>query len=164
MIDLDDPDALRKEIRIILDNIKDRDSLLFCQWLIKRIVNDEPLPPIADLKNLHGAFVRVADGFRDKRKRIDPADLGLLYKHMVTGDIEIGRPLGMAVRFYREQKKLTRLQLCKRGRIPLEALLALERGQVKDMSLPRLVQLASGLGVDPGIFMEKVMEFEKQNG
>ena len=48
-------------------------------------------------------------------------------------------------------------------RFPLRAILQLERGQVKDMTLPRLQQLADGLGVELGEFMDKVAELEKSS-
>jgi hypothetical protein len=61
------------------------------------------------------------------------------------------------------QKKMTRVELSRRCRFPLRAILQLERGQVKDMTLPRLQQLADGLGVELGEFMDKVAEFEKSS-
>ena len=75
--------------------------------------------------------------------------------------MDIARPLGMAVKFYREERRPTRLQLSKKCRMPLRAITALERGQVKDLSIPRFEQLAKGLGVDPGELISKVMDFEK---
>jgi hypothetical protein len=159
--DSDNPEVLRQEIRAILDRVNDRGSLLYFHWLLDRIMQNEPLPPIEELKKLHGAFVRVAEAFRDKRKEINRADFELVVKYVSTGGVDIARPLGMAVKFYREERGLTRLQLSKRCRVPLRAIIALERGQVKDLSIPRFEQLAKGLGVDPGELISKVMDFEK---
>jgi transcriptional regulator with XRE-family HTH domain len=78
-------------------------------------------------------------------------------------DVEIARPLADATKFYRAKKKMTRVELSRRCRFPLRAVLQLERGQVKDMTLPRLQQLADGLGVELGEFMDKVAEFEKSS-
>jgi len=159
--DSDNPEVLRQEIRAILDRVNDRGSLLYFHWLLDRIIANEPLPPIKELKKLHGAFVRVAEGFRDKTKEINRADFELVVKYVSTGGVDIARPLGMAVKFYREERRLTRLQLSKRCRVPLRAIIALERGQVKDLSIPRFEQLAKGLGVHPGKLISKVMDFEK---
>lgn len=155
----DEAEALRQEIAAILDKVNDRGSLLYFQWLLTRIAKDEPLPSIDELKKLHPAFVRVAEGFRDKGKDIDRADLGLVVMHVGIGRVEIARPLGMAVKFYREQKNLTRLQLSKKCRMPVRSIVGLERGQVKDISIPRFEQLARSLGVDPGDLISKVTEF-----
>jgi transcriptional regulator with XRE-family HTH domain len=163
-IQTDEPEMLRREITAILDKVTDRGSLLYFHWLLKRIANNEPLPPIEELRRLHGAFVRVTKGFRERGRNIDRADMDLVVKYVGTGRVEIARPLGMAVKFYRRQRNLTRLELSKRCRMPVRAILALERGQVRDMSLPRLEQLGKGLGVDPGVFMSKVMEFERAMG
>jgi DNA-binding Xre family transcriptional regulator len=159
--DSDNPEVLRQEIRAILDRVNDRGSLLYFHWLLDRIIGNAPLPAIEELKKLHGAFVRVAEGFRDKTKEINHADFELVVKYVSTGGVNITRPLGMAVKFYREERRLTRLQLSKRCRVPLRAIIALERGQVKDLSIPRFEQLAKGLGVDPGDLISKVMDFEK---
>jgi DNA-binding Xre family transcriptional regulator len=160
----DNPEVLRQEINAILDKVNDRGSLLFFQWLLKRITKNEPLPPSEELRKLHGAFVRVAEGFSDRSKDIDRADLDLVVKDVGTGGVQIARPSGMTVKFYREQRDLTRLALSKRCRMPVRAITALERGQLKDMSLPRLEQLAKGLGVSPGDFITKIMEFEGASG
>ena len=160
-IDSDNPEVLRQEIRAILDRVNDRGSLLYFHWLLKRIMENAPLPPIEEIKKLHGAFVRVAEGFSDKRKEINRADFELVVKYVSTGGVDIARPLGKAVKFYREERRLTRLQLSKRCRMPLRGIIALERGQVKDLSIPRFEQLAKGLGVDPGELISKVMDFEK---
>lgn len=155
----DEAEALRQEIAAILDKVNDRGSLLYFQWLLTRIAKDEPLPSIDELKKLHPAFVRVAEGFRDRGTNIDRADLDLVVKYVSTGNVQIARPLGMAVKFYRQRKGLTRLELSKRCRVPVRAIIALERGQVKDISIPRFEQLAKGLGVDPGDLISKVTEF-----
>lgn len=159
-----DPAVLRQEINAIIDKVEDRGTLLYFHWLLKRISNNDKLPPIEELKTLHGAFVRLAYGFRNNKK-IKAADLQLVFKHVGQGSgMEISRSLGMAVRLYREQKKITRLQLSKRSRFPLRLLIAIERGQIKDMSLNRMNRLANGLGIDAVILMDKIMELEKDKG
>lgn len=157
----DDPEALRKEIRAMLDRISDRGSLLYLLWLLRRIAKNEPLPAIQELKRLHGAFVRVAGALDDKTKKFDEADWALVDKYMNAGGVRISRPLGLAVKFYRERKGLTRLELSKRCRVGLRAVIALERGQIKDISLPRFEQLARALGIEPADLMDKIMEFIK---
>jgi transcriptional regulator with XRE-family HTH domain len=84
-----------------------------------------------------------------------------LVNRWITADVEIAKPLAEAIKFYRVQKKMTRLELSKRCKFPLRAILQLERGQVRDMTLPRVQQLADGLDVEVGEFMEKVAELEK---
>ena len=157
----DDPKTLREEIHTILDGISDRGSLLYLLWLLRRITKDEPLPAIRELEKLHGAFVRVSEALNDKSKGIDQADWALVEKYMNAGGVQISRPLGMAVKFYRERKGLTRLELSKRCQVALRAVIALERGQIKDISLPRFEQLARVLGIEPADLMDKIMEFIK---
>jgi len=47
--------------------------------------------------------------------------------------------------------------------VPAPSYTSARTGQVKDMTLPRLQQLADGLGVELGEFMDKVAEFEKSS-
>lgn len=157
----DDPEALRKEIRAVLDKISDRGSLLYFLWLLRRIARNEPLPAIRELRRLHGAFVRVTEALDDKTKKFDEADWALVDKYMNPGGVRISRPLGLAVKFYRERKGLTRLELSKRCDVGLRAVIALERGQIKDISLPRFEQLARALGIEAADLMDKIMEFIK---
>lgn len=156
---IDDPEALRREIGAMLDTITDHGSLLFARWLLLRVLNDEPVPADADLRELRGAFVRIAEALRDRSKEIDLADWALLAKYVSTGETRVGRPLGLAVRFYRTQRSMTRLQLSKRCRMSVRAILALERGQIEDISIPSFADLALGLGIHPTELMGKVMEF-----
>ena len=86
------------------------------------------------------------------------ADWALVAKYVSTRKAKIGRPLGMAVKFYRTQRKLTRTELSTRCRMSVRAILALERGQVEDISIPRFALLAQCLGVDPIEFMGKIRE------
>ena len=157
-----DDEAVRAELKAIIAKVDDRGSLLFTKWLLTRISKNQPIPPIDEVKALHDAFVRVAAAFRAHRK-VKPADLDLVNRWIGVEDVEIARPLADATKFYRAQKKMTRVELGRRGRFPLRAILQLERGQVKDMTLPRLQQLADGLGVELGEFMDKVAEFEKSS-
>jgi len=159
--DLDD-EAVRAELKAIITKVDDRGSLLFTKWLLTRISKNQPIPPIDEVKALHDAFVRVAAAFRAHRK-VKAADLDLVNRWIGVEDVEIARPLADATKFYRAQKKMTRVELSRRCRFPLRAILQLERGQVKDMTLPRLQQLADGLGVELGEFMDKVAEFEKSS-
>jgi len=159
----DGPEVLRQEISAMLDRISDRGSLLYFLWLLRRIAKNESLSPTQELKKLRAAFVRVAEALDDKTKELDWADWALVEKYMNSGNVQISRPLGMAVKFYRERNGLTRVQLSKRCQLLLRGVIALERGQVKDMSLPRLEQLAKAVGVESGDLMNKVMEFARAN-
>lgn len=157
-----DDEAVRAELKAIIAKVDDRGSLLFTKWLLTRISKNQPIPPIDEAKALHDAFVRVAAAFKAQRK-VKAADLDLVNRWIGVEDVEISRPLADATKFYRAQKKMTRVELGRRCRFPLRAILQLERGQVKDMTLPRLQQLADGLGVELGEFMDKVAEFEKSS-
>ena len=162
MMDADDREALRREIGAMLDTITDRGSLLFARWLLLRVLNDEPVPPDADMRKLRGAFVRIVEALRDGSKEVDPADWALVAKYASAGETRNGRPLGLAVKFYRTRKKLTRLELSKRCRMSVRAILALERGQVEDISIPRFADLALGLGIRPTELLGKVMEYLRE--
>jgi hypothetical protein len=155
-----DDEAVRAELKAIIAKVDDRGSLLFRKWLVTRISKNEPIPPIDQVKVVHDAFVRVAAALSAHRKA-EAADLDLVSRWIGIEDMEIARALANATKFYRAQKKMSRLELSKRCRFPHRAILALERGQVKDMTLPRLHQLANGLGVELGEFMNKVTESEK---
>ena len=155
-----DDEAVRAELKAIIAKVDDRGSLLFTKWLLTRISKNQPIPPINEVKALHDAFVRVAAAFRAHRK-VKAADLDLVNRWIGIEDVQIARPLADTTKFYRAKKKMTRVELSRRCRFPLRAILQLERGQVKDMTLPRLQQLADGLGVELGEFMDKVAEFEK---
>ena len=157
-----DDEAVRAELKAIIAKVNDRGSLIFTKWLLTRISKNQPIPPIDEVKALHDAFVRVAAAFRAHRK-VKAADLDLVNRWIGVEDVEIARPLADATKFYRARKKMTRVELSRRCRFPLRAILQLERGQVKDMTLPRLQQLADGLGVELGEFMDKVAEFEKSS-
>jgi DNA-binding Xre family transcriptional regulator len=157
-----DHEAVRAELKAIIAKVDDRGSLLFTKWLLTRISKNQPIPPIDEVKALHDAFARVTAAFRAHRK-VKAADLDLVNRWIGVEDVEIARPLADATKFYRAQKKMTRVELSRRCRFPLRAILQLERGQVKDMTLPRLQQLADGLRVELGEFMNKVAEFEKSS-
>ena len=163
MIETDDPEVLRREITTALETLTDHGSLLFARWLLLRVLNDEPVPPDAELRKLRGAFARIAAVLRDRSKEIDLADWALLAKHVSTGETRIGRPLGIAVRFYRTRRSMTRLQLSKRCGMSVRAILALERGQIEDISVPRFADLALGLGIHPVELMGKVMEYLRES-
>jgi hypothetical protein len=155
-------EAVRAELKAIIAKVNDRGSLIFTKWLLTRISKNQPIPPIDEVKALHDAFVRVAAAFRAHRK-VKAADLDLVNRWIGIEDVQIARPLADTTKFYRAKKKMTRVELSRRCRFPLRAILQLERGQVKDMTLPRLQQLADGLGVELGEFMDKVAELEKSS-
>jgi DNA-binding XRE family transcriptional regulator len=158
-----DPVTLRKEIGAILDKVTNRGSLLFFHWLIANI--DKEMPPPDELKKLHQVFIRVVDAFQNKKK-ISAEDWRMMFRYVgvIGNDLDISRHLASTVKFYRKKAGLTRLQLSKNLGIKLRTVLALERGGIKDMSLPRLWQLADVLGVDAGAFMDRIYKLERKNG
>jgi hypothetical protein len=159
MNELDDQ-SIRTEIKAAIANVEDRGSRLFIRWLLTRISKDLPIPAKEEAKALHDAFVRVASALRERRK-VKVADLSLVNRWLGVENVEIAEPLAEATKFYRTRKKITRLELSKRCKFPLRAILQLERGLVKDMTLPRVQQLANGLNVEVGEFLDKVAELEK---
>ncbi len=155
-----DPQTLRREISAILDKVTNRGSLLFFQWLLQNI--DKEMPPPDELKKLHQVFIRVTDAFKNK-KNVSAEDWKLMFKYVgeIGNNLDISRHLATTVKFYRRKAGLTRLQLAKKLGIKLRTVLALERGGIKDMSLPRLWQLADALGVDAGEFMDRIYKLER---
>jgi hypothetical protein len=153
----EDAAALRSEIRALLDKMTDRGSLLYFSWLVQLIAKDEKLPPPEVLKKLHGVFVRVTAAFRTRRK-ISTDDWEMMFKYVgvLGNDLDVSRPLALTVKFYREKAGLTRLQLAKKLKLPVRLILKLERGGIKDLSLPRLYELADALKVDAGEFMDRI--------
>ena len=159
MAEPDDPEVLKKEILAMLDKIEDRDSLLFFQWLLRRIFANYPIPGDEELKALHQAFIRLQAAFRAK-KRPTKEDMELVAR-WTGGDAEsMGRAFGRAVKFFREQRGMTRLQLAKKSRLPLRTILAIERGKVFDIS-PMMPNLTKGLGIEAGELTDKLLDFEK---
>jgi DNA-binding Xre family transcriptional regulator len=57
------------------------------------------------------------------------------------------RPLGYAVQAHRKERRLTRKKLAERSGISLTTLVLLERGNLKDISLANLINLAFALQV-----------------
>jgi len=155
-----DPLELRKEILDLLGKVTNRGSLLFFQWLIQNI--DKELPSIPELKKLRQTFIRVIDAFQQK-KPVSNDDWRMMFKYVgeIGNNLDISRHLASTVKFYREKAGLTRLQVAKRARINMKTMLALERGGIKDMSLPRLYQLADALNADAGEFMDRIYKLEK---
>ena len=77
------------------------------------------------------------------------------------GDAQsIGRALGRAVKFFRERKGMSRLELAKRTRLPLRTILCIERGKVFDVS-PLMPNLTDGLGVSGVELTDKLLDYEK---
>ena len=155
----DNPELLRREILAMLGKVEDRGSLLFFQWLLRRIYAEMPIPGDEELKELHKAFVRMQAAFRAK-KRPTKEDMELVAR-WTGGDAEsMGRAFGRAVKFFREQRGMTRLQLAKKSGLPLRTILAIERGRVFDIS-PMMPNLTKGLGVEAGELTDKLLDFEK---
>lgn len=128
MTEIDDPEVLRREIRTMLEKVTDRGSLIFYQWLVRRVLANYPIPGDEELRALHQTFLRMHAAFRAK-KRASKGDMDLVAK-WTEGDAEsMGRALGRAVKFFRQKRGMSRLQLAKRARLPLEAVLAIERGR-----------------------------------
>ena len=90
----DDPKVLRREILAMLQKVTDRGSLLFFQWLLRRIYADKPLPGDAELRELRKAFVRAFDAFKVKN-RPSVEDMDLLAKWTDDDDAAMGRALGL---------------------------------------------------------------------
>jgi DNA-binding XRE family transcriptional regulator len=158
----DNPDVLRQEIRRMLAQVEDRDLLLFLLWTMRRISKNQPLPQLDEIKPLRDAFVRVSTAIRERRKA-ESTDLDLVMKWIGSDIANLARPLARTVKFYREQAGQTRLKLSKRCKFSLRTILAIERGQVRDLTLPRLQRLADGLGVNLGEFMDKIAEYERED-
>ncbi len=155
----DNPELLRREILAMLGKVEDRGSLLFFQWLVRRIYAGMPIPGDDELKALHQAFSRMQAAFRAKRAPTKE-DMELVGK-WTDGDAEsMGRALAKAVKFFRERRGMSRLTLSRKSRLPLRAILAIERGKVFDIS-PLILSLTKGLGVEAAELTDKLLDFEK---
>jgi ribosome-binding protein aMBF1 (putative translation factor) len=159
MTEIDDPEVLRREIRAMLEKVTDRGSLIFYQWLVTHVMSNSPIPGDEELKALHQAFVRVQAAIRAK-KAPTREDMELVGKWTDGDAFNMGRALGRAVKFFREKRGMTRLQLAKKARLPLNAILAIERGKVFDLS-PVVNNLTKGLGVEAAELTDKLLDFEK---
>jgi DNA-binding XRE family transcriptional regulator len=159
MTEIDDPEVLRREIRAMLEKVTDRGSLIFYQWLVTHVMSNSPIPGDEELKALHQAFIRVQAAFRAK-KAPTREDMELVGKWTDGDAFNMGRALGRAVKFFREKRGVTRLQLAKKAGLPLNAILAIERGKVFDLS-PVVNNLTKGLGVEAVELTDKLLDFEK---
>ena len=159
MTEIDDPEVLRREIRAMLEKVTDRGSLIFYQWLVTRVMSNSPIPGDEELKALHQAFVRVQAAFRAK-KAPTREDMELVGKWTDGDAFNMGRALGRVVKFFREKRGMTRLQLARKAGLPLNAILAIERGKVFDLS-PVVNNLTNGLGVEAAELTDKLLDFEK---
>ncbi len=159
MTEIDDPEVLRREIRAMLEKVTDRGSLIFYQWLVTHVMSNSPIPGDEELKALHQAFIRVQAAFRAK-KAPTREDMELVGKWTDGDAFNMGRALGRAVKFFREKRGMTRLQLAKKAGLPLNAILAIERGKVFDLS-PVVNNLTKGLGVEAVELTDKLLDFEK---
>ncbi|HKW19559.1 MAG TPA: hypothetical protein VJO35_18765 [Terriglobales bacterium] len=72
-----DPEILRAEVRRIIAEIDDRDILAFLLWTFKRILKNQPLPPLDEIPSLCDAFLRVMNAIRTGTKA-RKADLDLV--------------------------------------------------------------------------------------
>lgn len=159
--EIDAPEVLRREITTMLDKVTDRGELIFFQWLVRRVLADCPIPGDEELKSLRQAFMRLNAAFRAKKA---PAkeDMELVGK-WTDGDAEsMGRALGRAVKFFREKRGMSRLQLAKKARLPLKAILSIERGKVFNLS-PVIDNLTTGLSVEAGELTDKLLDFERDS-
>ena len=159
MTEIDDPEVLRREIRAMLEKVTDRGSLIFYQWLVTHVMSNSPIPGDEELKALHQAFIRVHAAFRAK-KAPTREDMELVGKWTDGDAFKMGRALGRAVKFFRERRGMTRLQLAKKAGLPLNAILAIERGKVFDLS-PVVKNLTKGLGVEAAELTDKLLDFER---
>ena len=159
MTEIDDPEVLRRESRAMLEKVTDRGSLIFYQWLVTHVMSNSPIPGDEELKALHQAFIRVQAAFRAK-KAPTREDMELVGKWTDGDAFNMGRALGRAVKLFREKRGMTRLQLAKKAGLPLNAILAIERGKVFDLS-PVVNNLTKGLGVEAVELTDKLLDFEK---
>ena len=159
MTEIDDPKVLRREIRTMLEKVTDRGSLIFFQWLVRRVLANYPIPGDEELRSLHQAFIRLQAAFRSK-KSPTKEDMELVGKWTEGDAGSMGRALGKAVTFFREQRGMSRLQLAKKALLPLRAILAIERGRVFDIS-PVISNLTKGLGIEAAELTDKLLDFEK---
>jgi DNA-binding XRE family transcriptional regulator len=161
MTEIDDPEVLRREIRTMLEKVTDRGSLIFFQWMVRRVLANYPIPGDEELRALHQAFIRMHATFLAK-KRPTKEDMELVAK-WTEGDTEsMGRALGRAVKFFREKRGMSRLQLAKKAGLPIRVILAIERGRVFDLS-PVIDNLTMGLSVEAGELTDKLLDFEKED-
>ena len=119
MTEIDDPEVLRREIRAMLEKVTDRGSLIFYQWLVTHVMSNSPIPGDEELKALHQAFVRVQAAFRAK-KAPTREDMELVGKWTDGDAFNMGRALGRAGKFFREKRGMSRLQLAKKARLPMQ--------------------------------------------
>jgi transcriptional regulator with XRE-family HTH domain len=142
MSDHDQPsdETLRAQIRDALEKIPDTPTLLFCSWMVNKIIRDEELPPPEEIKPLQAAFVRMLHAVRDHTK-MKREDFALVERYVNTDGISIARPLAATVRHLRETRRLTRRQLARLSGFPVRWLIALERGQIDDLTLDDMERL-----------------------
>jgi hypothetical protein len=148
-------DNLRTEIMDMVNKIPDNETQLFCLWMLRKIANDEELPPTEQIKALRDAFIRMLNALRNKTT-IKQEDLTLVLQYTDTSDLDIARPLAATARYLREKKHLTREQVSRLSGFPIRWLIALERGQIQDLSLPEFDRLSKGLGLDTVGFMKEL--------
>jgi hypothetical protein len=147
--------ALRSEIANLIDKIPDRETLVFCLWMFKKIANSEELPPPEKVKALRDAFIRLIKALRGG-KRIRFKDFVLVMQYTDPSGLDIARPLAATIRHVRETKHLTRREVSRVSGFPVRWLIALERGQIHDISMPDFAQLSKGLGLNTVKLMKEL--------
>jgi transcriptional regulator with XRE-family HTH domain len=125
--------------------------------MFKKIANNEELPPPEKLKPLRDAFIRTLNVLRTKTT-IRQQDLALVFQYTDASGLDIARPLAATARYLREKKHLTRREVSRLSGFPVRWLIALERGQIQDLSLPEFARLSKGLGLDTCGIYERARE------
>jgi hypothetical protein len=146
--------ALRSEIGNLIDKIPDRETLV-CLWMFKKIANNEELPPPEKIKAPRDAFIRLIKALRGGKK-IKFKDFVLVTRYTDPSGLDIARPVAATIRHVRETKHLTRRQVGRVSGLPVRWLIALERGQIHDISIPEFDQLSKGLGLDATGLMKEL--------
>jgi hypothetical protein len=126
--------------------------------MFKKIARHEEVPPPEQIKVLQDAFIRMLHAMRDKT-RIRREDLALILQYTDTSGLDIARPLAATARYLRKKKNLTRREVSRLSGFPVRWLIALERGQIEDLSLPEFDRLSKGLGLT---IVEFMAELEKR--
>jgi hypothetical protein len=135
--------------------------LIFFQWLMRRVLAHYPIPGDEELRALHQAFIRMhATNMAKQRPTKEDMELAAQW---TKGDAEtMRRALGRAVKFFREKRGMSRLQLAEKARLPIRANLAIERGRVFDL-LPIIDNLTMGLSFEAGELTGTLLDFEKDD-
>lgn len=153
----DEPSAesLRAQILAMLEQVTDIPTLLFCSWMINKIVRGEEMPRPHEMKPLQAAFIRMLHAIRDHVK-ISRDEYALVERYVSAGGLSVARPLAETVRYLREAKRLTRRQVARLSGFPVRWVIALERGQIDDLALDDMGRLGRAFGLDLVAFMQEL--------